>query len=131
MLTVETRIATEQAGRYLVRLCTHAASMGRAQGHGTRVHLNETLSRGDVDVQTQWSETHGTITFRPWGRCEVAATPAALVLRIEAADEEYLRRIQDIVTRDLDRFSGSEKLAIGWRRTDATPNVARSESTNT
>lgn len=85
--------------------------MGRAQAHGRGVHQGDALSRGEVDVQAQWSDTHGTVTFSPWGRCEIAATPTALVLRIEAADEELLLRIQDILTRDLDRFSGSEKLA--------------------
>jgi hypothetical protein len=127
MLMVEAHIETEQSSRYLVRLCTHAASMGRAQGHGPRVHVNEANSRGEVDVQAKCSDTRGTVTFSPWGRCEIAATTSALVLRIEASDEEYLQRIQDIVTSDLDRFSGSEKLAIRWRRTDAAPNVARGE----
>ena len=131
MLMVEARIETEQASRYLVRLCTHSASMGRAQGHGPSIHLGEALSRGDVNVQAQWSDTHGTITFSPWGRCEMSATTAALVLRIEAADQEHLERIQDIVTRDLDRFSGSEQLTADWRRTDAAPNVARGESPKT
>lgn len=105
--------------------------MGRAQGHGRRVHLGDALSRGEVDVQAQWSDTHGTVTFSPWGRCEIAATPTALVLRIEAADQERLQRIQDILTRDLDRFSGSEKLAVDWRLTDATPNVASGDGPNT
>lgn len=131
MVMVEARIETEQSSRYLVRLCTHAASMGRAQGHGPRVHLSEALSRGEVDVQAQWSDTHGTVTFSPWGRCEITATTTALLLRIEAADEEDLRRIQDIVTRDLDRFSSSEQLAIDWRPTDAAPNVTRSEAPET
>ena len=119
MLMVEARIETEQSTRYLVRLCTHAASMGRTQGHGIRVHRNEALSRGEVEVQAQWSDTHGTVTFSPGGRCDLEATTTALLLRIEAADEEQLRRIQDIVTRDLDRFSGSEQLAIHWRPTEA------------
>ena len=131
MLMVEARIDTEQSGRYLVRLCTHAASMGRTQGHGIRVHRNEALSRGEVQVQAQWSDTHGALTFSPWGRCEIEANTTALVLRVEAAEEEYLQRIQDIVTRDLDRFSGSEKLAIDWRRIDAASNMARGEGTKT
>ena len=131
MLIVEARIETEQSSRYLVRLCTHASSMGRAQGHGPRVHLSEALSRGEVDVRAQWSDTHGTVTFSPWGRCEIAATPTALLLRVEAADEDYLRRIQDIVTRDLDRFSGSEQVAIDWRRTAVAPNVARGDGPKT
>ncbi len=121
MLTVEARIETEQSGRYLVRLCTHAASMGRTQGRGIRVHRNEALSRGEVEVNAQWSDTQGTITFSPWGQCEITAIPTALVLRIEAASEEDVRRMQDIVIRDLDRFSGSEHLAIDWRPTDTAP----------
>lgn len=130
MLMVEARIETEQSSRYLVRLCKHASSMGRAQGHRPRVHLGEALSRGEVDVQAQWSDTHGTVTFNPWGRCEITATTTALVLRIEAGDEERLR-IQDIVTRDLDRFSGGERLVIDWRPIDSTPTVARGELPNT
>lgn len=128
MLMVDARIETDQSSRYLVRLCTHAASMGRSGGHGPRVHLGEALSRREVDVEAQWSDTRGTVTFNPWGRCEIVATTTALLLRIEATDEEYLRRIQEVVTRDLDRFSGSEKLAIDWRRTDAAPSVARDEA---
>lgn len=130
MVMVEACIQTEQSTRFLVRLCTHAASMGRAGGHESRVHLNAALARGDVGVQAKWSDTHGTITFSPWGRCEIVATATALLLQIEAADEEQLRRIQDIVTRDLDRFSGNEPLAIDWRRTDPAPNVARSKGPN-
>lgn len=131
MLMVEASIETERSSRYLVRLCKHAASMGRASGHGARVHANEALSRGEVEVQAQWSDTHGTITFSPWGRCEIAATTTALVLRIEAAGDEHLRRIQDIVTRDLDRFRGGEQLAIDWRRADGPPNVAPGEGQKT
>lgn len=127
MLRVEGRIETEQAGRFLARLCRHASSMDRAGGHGPRVHLNPELSRGEVDVKAEWSEAHGTIAFNPWGRCEIEATTSALTLRIEAADEERLLRIQDVLTKDLDRFSGSEQLAIDWRRTDAAPNLARGE----
>ena len=131
MLMVEAHIETEQSSRYLVRLCTHAASMGRTQGHGIRAHRNEALSRGEVEVQAHWSDTHGTVTFSPWGRCEIAATRTALVLRIEAADDEDLRRIQDIITRDLNRFSGSEQLAIVWLRTDSVPNLTHGESPKT
>ena len=131
MLMVEARIETKQSSRYLVRLCTHAASMGRAGGYGPRLHLSEALGGADVKVETQWSDTDGTVTFSPWGLCEITATSTALVLRIKAADEEHLGRIRDIVTRDLDRFSGSEQLVIDWPRTDPAPNVARSEDPKT
>lgn len=117
MLTIESRVETDQSSRYLVRLCKHAASMGRPHVRGPQVHLGGELSRREVEVRAEWSETHGTITLSPWGRCGIEATTNALVLRIEATDEENLSRIQDIITRDLDRFGGSEHLTVDWHRT--------------
>lgn len=67
MLTIESRVETDQSSRYLVRLCTHAASMGRPHRRGPHLHLGGELSRREVDVQAEWSETHGTITLSPWG----------------------------------------------------------------
>jgi ubiquinone/menaquinone biosynthesis C-methylase UbiE len=119
MLTLEATIETERPDRYLVRFCKHAASMGRSHSHGPRVHLGAMLARGEVQVRAEYSETHGTVTFSPWGRCMITAGAGALTLRIEATDEENLRQIQDIVTRDLDRFSGQDHLVVVWRRPEA------------
>ena len=117
MLTVEAQIETERPSRYLVQLCKHAASMGGA--HEPRVHLRDMLARREVRVHAEWSDTHGTVTFNPWGRCTIHANANTLTLRIEAANEEDLRRIQDIVTRDLDRFSRRDHLTVNWHGGEA------------
>lgn len=126
MVTLEATIETERPSRYIARFCKHAASMGRAGAHGPRVHLAGLLARREVQVHAEWSDTHGTVTFDPWGRCAMTASADALTLRIEAINEESLRRIQDIVTRDLDRFGGGDGLAVDWRRPEA-PSAAPGE----
>jgi SAM-dependent methyltransferase len=126
MLTLEARIETENASRYLVRFCKHAASMGRARGHRPRVHLGGPPARREVQVDAECSGAHGTVTFSPWGWCSMTAGVDTLTLRIEATDEESVRRIQDIVTRDLERFSGREHLTVDWRPSEA-PDAASGE----
>jgi hypothetical protein len=109
MLTVEARIETERASRYLVQLCKHAASMGAAHGH-----LGGMLARREVQVRADWSDTRGTLTFNPWGECAITADANMLTLRIHAIDEQRLQRIEDVVTRDLERFGQRDHLAVDW-----------------
>ncbi|MCX5044064.1 DUF2218 domain-containing protein [Aldersonia sp. NBC_00410] len=123
MHTAEASIETSRPSRYLVQLCEHAAAMGRPHRHSPRVHLAGTLERREVRVSAEWSDTHGTVTLTPWGRCTIDAEPNTLTLRIEAADEEGLGRIQDVITRDFDRFGRRENLTVRWRRSE-TPDVA-------
>jgi hypothetical protein len=72
--------------------------------------------RRDVQVEAHYDETAGTVTFDPWGRCELAADAGTLSVRIESADEEGLQRIQDIVTNDFARFSSRDPLTVRWQR---------------
>ena len=65
----------------------------------------------------EWSETRGSIDFG-WGRCTLQANGALLTLRAEAADEEDLQRVQDIITRDIERFGSREHLKVSWQRLD-------------
>jgi hypothetical protein len=44
------------------------------------------------------------------------ATPGMLTLRAEAADEEGLRRVQDLVARNIERFGRREHLSVVWRQ---------------
>jgi hypothetical protein len=53
-------------------------------------------------VDAEWSETHGTVRF-DWGQCTMQAAPDTLLLRAESAEEEGLRRIRDIIARDIER----------------------------
>lgn len=119
MLTAEARIDTDRPSRYLVQFCKHAAAMGSAGGHGPRVHLGAMLARREVQVHAEWSDAAGTVTFTPWGTCTMQATANTLTVRVEATDEENLRRIQDVVTRDVDRFSRRDPLTVTWQRPEA------------
>jgi hypothetical protein len=79
-------------------------AQGAARGHGPGAHQRGLLARRDVRVQAEWSDTHGTVTFDPWGTCTVHAGANVLTLRIEATDEDNLRRIQDVIARNFARF---------------------------
>jgi hypothetical protein len=118
MPTTEARIETERPSRYLVQLCKHAAAMGSGAGdgpgHSPRVHLRNMLTRREVGVRAEWSDAEGVITFEPWGRCTLEAGTNTLTLHVEARDEQDLRRIQDILTKDLDRIGRRENLAVNW-----------------
>jgi len=121
MLTAEARIDTERPSRYLVQLCKHAAAMGATQGHGPRVHLRGLLARREVHVHAEWSDTQGTVTFTPWGRCTLTADATTLTVRIDAADEDDVHRIQDVITRNLNRFGRREHLTVQWHRPETRP----------
>ena len=113
MRMIEARIATTRPSRYLVQICTHAASMGRGH-HGLRMHFGDALARREVQVDADWSDTRGVITFTPWGRCTMTADDAALTVRVQAADECNVVKIRDIITRDLDRMGRRDALSIDW-----------------
>jgi hypothetical protein len=97
--------------------------MGGSQGHGPQGHLRAILGRRQVRVHAEWSETRGVVTFDPWGRCTVTATVDTLTLRVDATDEDGLGQIQDVITRNFNRFGRRERLTVDWRRPE-TPSVA-------
>ena len=114
MLTIEATVHTERATRYLAQFCKHATAMGGASGHGPRLHRHGTPADATLQAHAEWSQTHGIITFTPGGRCTMDADANTLTVSIEATDEQALRRIQDIVTRDLARFSNRDPLTVDW-----------------
>src|SRR5262249_5851565 len=57
-------------------------------------------------------------TFDPWGRCTLSADDNTLVLRVEAADLDRLRRIQEVIARDLERFGRRDQLIVRWQPPD-------------
>lgn len=116
MPTAEARIETERPSRYLVQLCRHANAMSETEGHGHRTHAGSPRP----DVRAEWSETRGLIRFDPWGECTIEATATTLVLRIEAAGEDGLRRIQEVVTADLGRFGRRDRLAVSWHEAESS-----------
>ena len=121
MLTAESEIATERASRYLVQLCRHAASMASSKGHRLRAHAGRGVpARSEVQLAAEWSDTDGVVRFAPWGRCTLQATANTLTVHIEASDADKLSRIQDIITKDLERFGRREPLTLTWSRPTAS-----------
>lgn len=61
----------------------------------------------------EWCDTYAVV--RVGGdRCALEATTEALNVRIEAADEDGLRRLQDMVTRRLETIGSRDQLKVNW-----------------
>ncbi|MEV5573241.1 DUF2218 domain-containing protein [Spirillospora sp. NPDC052269] len=113
MPSLEAVIETGRASRYLVQFCKHASAIG-ARGHATGGHRHGPSAGHDLQVEAEWTESSGTVTFVPWGRCELAAEPGRLTVRVEASGPAELARIKDVISRDLDRFSRRAPLTVTW-----------------
>jgi hypothetical protein len=60
------------------------------------------------------SETEGTVRLN-WGQWVMRASLGLLAIRAEAADEESLQRIQDLLTARLQKFGRREHLTVNWQ----------------
>lgn len=110
MMTAETHVETEHAKRYLAQLCRHFSNLRR---HESRTE--KTPPRPDVQVNVEWSENHGTLTFVDWGRCMLDASAEGLTLSVEAPDEANLRRVQRLVGEHVERFGSRDDLKVNWQ----------------
>lgn len=87
-------IVTDAAHRYMSQLCKHF-------GHR---------------VPTVLGERESQITFEG-GQVHLRASPATLMIRVEAADPEGLVRLEGVVSSHLKRFAFREPdLAVEWSR---------------
>lgn len=108
-LAAEARIETVHASRYLVQLCQHAKKLTGRLAH---LHSRASHERPEV-LGVEWTDTTGTLTLS-WGTCTLHAEQETLTVRVEAADEKHLRRVQDLITADLERFGRRDDLAVAW-----------------
>ncbi|MEU9154940.1 DUF2218 domain-containing protein [Streptomyces sp. NPDC048417] len=136
MLTAEAHIETARPSRYLVQLCKHFDNKGRhLNGHRPRIH-----GGGDAQasagthmaaeirpdqIHVEWTDSHGTVHL-PWGTCTLQAAGSELILRAESPDEESLRRLQDLVTSHITRFSRRDPLKVDWQLPEATAETGTS-----
>lgn len=117
MLIAEARVQTDRPSRYLVQLCRHAAAMPAIHSRRPRTRTGgDASARHEVQLHAEWSDTQGTVTFAPWGRCTMQVSRTMLMLRVEATDEEHLRRCQEVVTRNLERFGRRDHLTVTWQQ---------------
>ena len=125
MLASQATLTTSRASRYATQLGRHAAAMAGDRGHRMRMHGGANpLATGEVTLSVAHTDQKTTLTFDPWGSCTVHAAGDQLALRIDAADEPSLERIQQIVTRDLARFGRREQLTVSWRRMETAAEAA-------
>ena len=119
MATAEADIKTEHAARYLERVCGHAGKMGAASHRLRHRQPSPALGDGPPEVRhVECSGTEGTVSLN-CGRWTMRALPGLLAVRAEAADEQSLRRIQDLLTVRLQKFGRREHLTVNWRRPEA------------
>ena len=97
MLASRTVIPTASANRYLQQICKHWSHK----------------------FAVEFTPEQGRIPFDDGRVCLLAATDAALELRLEAADEEALARGEQVVIEHLERFAFREDLGdVTWRRVE-------------
>src|SRR5215467_5470031 len=101
MPAAEAHVHTSQPGRYLLQLCRHAQQIHRLP-HSPRPHDGGDARLAPTVRHNESSQTRGTISFG-WGQCTMQASPGTLTLRVEAADEEHLQRVQEIIATDIER----------------------------
>lgn len=118
-LTAEAVVQTANPARYIARLCRHASQMSaHATEPGRHLrHRPRGQRGGDAPPEVrsaEWSGTEGTVTLN-WGRWTLQAADRTLTVRAEAADEQNLQRIQDLLTARLTSFGRREHLAVNWQ----------------
>ena len=118
MPTIEARIATGRASRYLAQLCRHAEAMG-PPGNRPIIH-GQAAGDDELRVSTEWDGRHGVLTFDPPGRCTLDAGDTTLFVRIDADDEHTLLQVRDTITRDLQRFGRRYGLTPAWHVIDGS-----------
>jgi hypothetical protein len=111
MVTSEAFVKTGRADRYLAQLARHAGQMQRHFGNdpGGRHDAGEPPSVEEVEA----SGAEATLTFAG-GSCLISARPQGLQLRLEAEEEESLRRLQDGVGKRLETLGTKDLLKVVW-----------------
>jgi uncharacterized protein len=95
MLASEATVTTPSASRYLQQLCKHWSHK----------------------FAVEFTPERGKIPFDETRVCMLEASPERLALRIEAADDATLERMQGVVIDHLKRFAFREALDdVQWTR---------------
>lgn len=128
MLTAEAHVQTERASRYLAQLCRHAGQMRRLH-HRPRAHGGQSHAAPPEILGVDLNETHGTVRMN-FGQWSVHATGDTLTLLAEAATEENLRRIQDLLGGRLEKIGRRDQLTVNWQPTE-TPVVQPAQADGT
>lgn len=72
-------------------------------------------------VEASWDDKAGTgtVAFQGSSAATLTAEPDALVMELDAADDE-LDRLEDVLGRHLARFGTKDELVVTWQRDNGT-----------
>lgn len=127
----EARIPTDRAARYLEQLCRHVRRMEGGVGHRLHSRLSHGgAARNEHDAvpiprRVEHTDTDGVIDYGT-AVCTLSARDSTLILRLAADDHRTLRRVQDAMTRTLERVGRRDRLVVAWTapRSPADPGSA-------
>lgn len=124
MPTAEAHLATDRASRYLVQLCRHLGQMIRMSHRPLGGHGKGRMMPAVQHVD--YTGTHGTVRFAH-GQWTLDATADTLTLRVDADDEEALRRLQDGIAARIEKIGRRDGLQAHWQRvgTETLPQAER------
>jgi hypothetical protein len=106
MPIAEATVPTDRARRYLIQLCRHADQMRRMRHGG-----------GPSVDHVEYSDYVGIVRFAD-GVLTLQASADALVLRVQAADDDGLRRLQDGIATRLRTIGRRDRLTLAWREAE-------------
>ncbi|MCG0062167.1 MULTISPECIES: DUF2218 domain-containing protein [Streptomyces] len=118
MLTAEASVETERASRYLDQLCRHAQQMERHPHYRQGARGGGGTHKPPEVHHVEWSDTNGTVLLS-LGQWTLRATPDALVLHIEAATEEDLQRMRDLIAARVEKIGRRNHLTVAWQQIEA------------
>ncbi|WP_129311444.1 DUF2218 domain-containing protein [Streptomyces sp. L2] len=116
MPTAEARVETDRADRYLVQLCRHLDEMSHMPGSHTPHGPHGGHGEGPttpVVREVDYTHAHGTVRFED-GRWTLDAAAGALTLRVDADDEEALRRLKDAASERIRTIGRRDGLRARW-----------------
>lgn len=94
MPAMTAQVTTDQASRYLNRLCKHFSHK----------------------VPATWDGHHGRLDF-DIGQCRLEAGNERLVLHCQARDQGLLAELGQVVASHLERFAAGAVAAVQWQAT--------------
>ena len=109
-VAAEAGIRMLNPARCLDQLSRHAEHL-RDRSVGLRAHAHADAP----SVQAVERSGAGVTLVLDDGRCLLRVDEGVLSVRVEAADEAGLRRIQHVIGADVARFGAREALEVTWR----------------
>jgi hypothetical protein len=108
MTTLRGEMATSNADRYIGQLCDHLEKLsGGSHGHGHG-------GTGGPPVASVEGTATGALLRFPWGTCELTGESGALLVTIEAVDDQSATMAREMIGTRLNNFGNREGATLDW-----------------